>query len=265
MKRLALVFALIAAAACTPKPQVAVVAHRGYWNCEEAGFTRNSIASLRCAQEAGFWGSEFDVQLTGDDSLIVFHDGHLGEISITESPYSAIADHVLNNGEKIPFLDEYLEQGAKCTTTKLIFEIKETPNHERNILLTDLSIEALKRHGLFDPSRVVFISFCQDICEYLGENYPEFMTELLFQAYETPEAYVEKGINGVDLYFQDFQTDTTLCARSKDAGLKVNTWTVNDVETIKQLAVMGVDEITTDIPVDAREALAELGIKENRL
>ena len=30
-----------------------IVAHRGFWNCEEAGYAKNSIASLRCAQEAG--------------------------------------------------------------------------------------------------------------------------------------------------------------------------------------------------------------------
>jgi len=265
MKKLTLAIALIAVAACTPKQKVAVVAHRGYWNCEEAGYTRNSIASLRCAQKAGFWGSEFDVQLTGDDSLIVFHDSHIGEICIPESPYSAIADHVLENGEKIPFLDEYLEQGAKCKTTKLIFEIKEASTLERNILLTDLSIEALRKHGLFDPSRVVFISFCRNVCEYLGKNYPEFMTELLYQAYKTPEEYVEKGINGVDLYAPDFQNDTTLCARCKKVGLRVNAWTVNDVETIRQLAMMGVDEITTDIPADARKAITRLGKQENRL
>lgn len=41
-----------------------IVAHCGFWNCEEAGYSKNSIASLRCAQEAGLWGSEFDVNMT---------------------------------------------------------------------------------------------------------------------------------------------------------------------------------------------------------
>ena len=30
-----------------------IVAHRGFWNCEEAGYAKNSIASLKCAQQAG--------------------------------------------------------------------------------------------------------------------------------------------------------------------------------------------------------------------
>ena len=27
-----------------------IVAHRGFWNCEEAGYAKNSVAALRCAQ-----------------------------------------------------------------------------------------------------------------------------------------------------------------------------------------------------------------------
>ena len=37
------------------KKECGIVAHRGFWNCEEAGYAKNSIAALRCAQEAGFW------------------------------------------------------------------------------------------------------------------------------------------------------------------------------------------------------------------
>ena len=42
----------------------AIVAHRGYWNCKEGGYARNSLAALESAQKAGFWGSEFDVNMT---------------------------------------------------------------------------------------------------------------------------------------------------------------------------------------------------------
>ena len=52
-------------AAASPE-KVAVVAHRGFWNCPEAGYAQNSVAALKAAQDAGFWGSEFDVQLTSD-------------------------------------------------------------------------------------------------------------------------------------------------------------------------------------------------------
>ena len=43
-----------------PEHKVGIVAHRGFWNCEEAGYAQNSVAALRQAQLAGFWGSEFE-------------------------------------------------------------------------------------------------------------------------------------------------------------------------------------------------------------
>ena len=54
-----------------PEHKVGIVAHRGFWNCEEAGYAQNSVAALRQAQLAGFWGSEFDVQLTADTIVVV--------------------------------------------------------------------------------------------------------------------------------------------------------------------------------------------------
>ena len=55
--------------------EIAIVAHRGYWNCDAAGSAKNSLASLKQAQELGVWGSEFDVNMSLDGELLVFHDG----------------------------------------------------------------------------------------------------------------------------------------------------------------------------------------------
>ena len=61
-----------------PEHKVGIVAHRGFWNCEEAGYAQNSVAALRQAQLAGFWGSEFDVQLTAD-TIVVCEQKILGK------------------------------------------------------------------------------------------------------------------------------------------------------------------------------------------
>jgi glycerophosphoryl diester phosphodiesterase len=71
------------------KEKVGIVAHRGFWNCDEAGYAKNSIAALRCAQEAGCWGSEFDVNMTSDGVLLVYHDGNVEGVSIEKNPHSA--------------------------------------------------------------------------------------------------------------------------------------------------------------------------------
>ena len=72
--------------------QCGIVAHRGFWNCEEAGYAKNSVAALRCAQENGFWGSEFDVNMTSDGVLIVYHDSDVEGKKIEKHPYAQFKD-----------------------------------------------------------------------------------------------------------------------------------------------------------------------------
>ena len=55
--------------------QTKVIAHRGYWKCE--GSAQNSIRSLERAAEIGAYGSEFDVHLTADGVLVVYHDNEI--------------------------------------------------------------------------------------------------------------------------------------------------------------------------------------------
>lgn len=64
----------------------AIVAHRGYWNYKEGGYARNSLAALESAQKAGFWGSEFDVNMTSDGELLIFHDAHIDGKRIDQTP-----------------------------------------------------------------------------------------------------------------------------------------------------------------------------------
>lgn len=97
------------------KGKMGIIAHRGFWNCEEAGYARNSVAALRCAQENGFWGSEFDVNITADSVLVIFHDDNVNGKRFSEHPYSEFKDIVIENGETIPTIDQYLEQGGEIS------------------------------------------------------------------------------------------------------------------------------------------------------
>ena len=67
----------------TSERQVAIVAHRGYWASEAGGKSHNSIAALKAAQDLDFWGSEFDVNMTKDGVLLVFHDDAVRNLRIS--------------------------------------------------------------------------------------------------------------------------------------------------------------------------------------
>lgn len=231
-----------------------IVAHRGFWNCEEAGYAKNSIAALRCAQEAGFWGSEFDVNITADSVLIVYHDGEINGKKIEEYPYSEFKDFKIANGETIPTIDEFLAQGKKYPATKLVYEFKPQSNPETENTFVNLAIANLAENGLLDPDRVMFISFSRNICERLALMLPGYTVQYLNSDMD-PDQLDALNINGVDYNHEVFVKNPKWYRMARKNGMSVNAWTVNKEEDMVRMIKLGVDQITTDYPLELRALL----------
>lgn len=250
-------FAILPASSCSQDTEgTAIVAHRGYWNCEEAGYAQNSLAALKCAQEAGFWGSEFDVNMTSDEVLLVFHDGKINGKVIDQTPYSEFKDFRLPNGEPIPTVDEYLEQARKCPGTVLVYELKTHSTPEIEDRLVDLTIEKLGAFGLDSPDKVIFISFSINICKRLAQLMPEYTVQYLGGDY-SPDDLAAMGINGIDFHFNVFKEHPDWYSAARKHSMSVNVWTVDDEKTMQEMFDMGTDMLTTDKPDIARELLGE--------
>ena len=226
-----------------------IVAHRGFWNCEEAGYAKNSIAALRCAQEAGFWGSEFDVNITADSVLIVYHDGEIDGKKIEDHPYSEFKDFKIANGETIPTIDEFLAQGKKYPATKLVYEFKPQSNPETENTFVNLAIANLAENGLLDPDRVMFISFSRNICERLARMLPGYTVQYLNSDMD-PDQLHELKVNGVDYNHEVFVKNPKWYKMARKNGMSVNAWTVNKEEDMVRMIKLGVDQITTDYPLE---------------
>jgi len=239
----------------------AIVAHRGYWNCEKAGYAKNSLAALQCAQEAGFWGSEFDVNMTADGVLIVFHDSKIKGKKIEKHPFEEFKDYRLKNGEPIPTIDQYLEQGRKHPETVLVYELKKHSCDEVEDLFVDLSIEKLKQYDLLDPSKVIFISFSYHMCKRLAEKLPDFTVQFLSGTKE-PAKVMEDGINGIDYNYKTLKLNKKWVKKAKKLGMSTNTWTVNTLKDMEAIFKMKVGMITSDYPQIVRELLSSKRIKE---
>ena len=252
-----LIFPSIASA----RSKTGIVAHRGFWNCEEAGYAKNSVAALRCAQEAGFWGSEFDVNMTADGELIVYHDSDVEGKSIEKHPYAEFKDFKIKNGETIPTLDQYLEQGKKYPKTMLVYELKPHSCAEVEDRFIELTIEKLKEHKLLDPKRVMFISFSLHICEVLAEKLPQFTVQFLGSS-QSPDELYAKGINGVDYNHGVFDGHKDWHCQARSHKMSINAWTVNNVEDMKKMLDLGIDQLTTDYPLEARDLMKQMKIKE---
>lgn len=231
-----------------------IVAHRGFWNCEEAGYAKNSIAALRCAQEAGFWGSEFDVNITADSVLIVYHDGEIDGKKIEDHPYSEFKDFKIANGETIPTIDEFLAQDKKYPATKLVYEFKPQSNPKTENTFVNLAIANLAENGLLDPDRVMFISFSRNICERLARMLPGYTVQYLNSDMD-PDQLHELKVNGVDYNHEVFVKNPKWYKMARKNGMSVNAWTVNKEEDMVRMIKLGVDQITTDYPLELRALL----------
>ena len=243
------------------RKKTGIVAHRGFWNCEEAGYAKNSVAALRCAQEAGFWGSEFDVNMTSDGVLIVYHDSDVEGKKIEKHPYAQFKDFKIKNGETIPTIDQYLEQGKKYPETMLVYEMKPHSCAEVEDRFIELTIEKLKEHDLLDPERVMFISFSWHICKEMAKKLPGFTVQYL-EGDKNPEKVNADGVNRIDYQFSKFNTHNKWVKEAQDLGMTVNAWTVNKENNMEQMFNLGVNFLTTDNPLEARALMKDLKIKE---
>ena len=260
---LALALVLMATGCGSKEHKIAITAHRGYWDCEAAGFMENTIASLKAAQDNGFWGSEFDVHITADDKLLVNHDASLGGLDIHQMPIDSFLVMVHKNGEHPATADEYLEQGSK-SKCMLVWELKPNESQEQENKLVDGAIEALKAHNLYDPKRVMFISFSLNMCKRVAEKCPEFTNQFLegAEAELGPQEIFDMGINGIDYHFSKFDAHPEWVEQAHKLGMSVNVWTVDEKEDIQRMIDLGVDCITTNKPMLVREMLGERELKQ---
>jgi len=226
------------------KAQTQIIAHRGYFQAQPPT-TENSLQSLENAQKLKIYGSEFDVRMTKDGVLVINHDEHHGQMEISETPFKDLEALKLSNGEKFPTLKDYLKQGKKDSSLKLIVEIKpaKTPELENEITRKTLKmIKDMKLEG-----QTEYISFSLNICKQVKKLKPTFKVQYL-NGELSPEQIKSEGLDGMDYHYSVFQKNPTWIADAKALGLITNSWTVNDAAVYQELKNKGIGFVTTNIP-----------------
>ena len=240
--------------------KIAIAAHRGFWKCEQAVNCQNSIASLTLAQENSFWGSECDIHLTSDGEIIVNHDNDIDGLVIAEHTYSDLASHLLANGEKRPTFDEYLTQAEKAPKTVLVVEFKPQGSDKSDKALVRKAMKKIRKHGLWDPSRVTFISFSHCCCKSVAKLAPAFTNQYL-NGDIAPANLAKAGINGIDYHYNVLYEHPEWVEEAHHLGMSVNVWTVNKAKDMRNFMEMGVDVITTNEPLLLRKILGDKEFK----
>lgn len=239
-----------------PDIETQVIAHRGYW--DKAGSAQNSIASLKAAQDLGVYGSEFDVNMTADDRLVVVHGPSHGNIAdVRTASFDEVRAVKLSNGERTPTFEEYLEQGAKNDKVKLICEIKDHATSTRETQVVKAVLAAVEEAGMQD--RIEYIAFSRHVCTELVRLCPGVKVAYL-NGDLSPAELNEMGITGLDYQKSKMEGNPTWLREARSLGLTVNVWTLNSESDMEWAVVRGVDYVTTDDP-----ELLKYVIEQNRV
>ena len=238
-----------------------IVAHRGFHASE--GAARNSLNALKAAQNAGYWGSECDLQLTKDGEVLVVHGpmhpgkkGNGPRVDVQKSTKEEVQAILLESGEILPTLDEYLQQMTKSKATKLIIEIKNqlTPQLETEIV--QKTVDMVAKYGL--QEEVEYIAFRPFVCWEIARLAPKG-TKIAYLDGDYSPAYCKSmGCQGIDYNYKVLKKKKGWIKEAHKLGMYVNIWTVNKEEDIRWAIQNGVDYITTDNPVLVQQLINEM-------
>ena len=222
-----------------------VVAHRGAF--KKNGLPENSIGSLKEAIRLGCTGSEFDVWMTADDSLVIHHDPDYNKLEIEKVSFGELRTFSLSNGEKLPSLREYLLAGLENNTkTRLVLEIKPSKiSKERGRRVADKVLQLVRE--LKAEPMIVYISFDYGILDQLRKHDPKAILQYL-NGDHSPEQLKTEKIQGADYHYSVFKSRPEWIAEAKKNNIQLNTWTVNDSTDMKWLLDNKFDFITTNEP-----------------
>jgi glycerophosphoryl diester phosphodiesterase len=239
-----------------------IVGHRG-----GAGVApENTLPSFEAAWAAGVAWVETDVRLTRDGVPVLLHDAALDRTTTGHGAVSAITWDELQTvdagvrfapdfpGTRVPRLEELL--AAAAGRSGVLIELKAEP--ERPDLLVERALAAVEAAGAREWVRL--ISFEADLLERVRQAAAGQSIATGFIA-STAAGIIETALRLGCLSIHPRQTALTpaLVETARAAGLRINTWTANTPEQVCAAAEASVDEITTDFPAMAIDALVSTG------
>lgn len=221
-----------------------VIAHRGAW--KNTGAPENSIEALKHAIAMGCAGCEFDVHLSLDDVLFVYHDEEIERLWIEKTTSAELRKIKLSNGEPLPLLEEYLREGLKQQETRLILEIKPSIiNNQRSIkaaLKVLELVQTLKAEAITD-----YICFDYLACLEIKKKAPYAHVAYL-NGDKDPLELAAAQLDGLDYEFEVLQQNPDWITIARAENLSINSWTVDDEKVMDWLIAENIDFITTNEP-----------------
>ena len=250
-----------------------VIAHRGGRSLGP----ENTLYTYQRAVNLGVDVLEFDVHLTRDSHLAVIHDKtvdrttngsgavegyNLADLQKLDAAYRWSDDRgdafpLRGKGIKIPSLAEVfqifprmrmnieIKNPQPAAITSLCRTIQDH-NMSRKVMIASFSAGALKKFRTTCPAVATSAGASEAIWFYaLQKVHLESVYSPSAQALQVPENYGDLKL-----------TNKRFVAAAHARSMRVQVWTVNDVDSMKRLLKLGVDGIMTDYPQRLIEVLS---------
>lgn len=226
---------------------IKMIAHRGL----SAIAPENTVASIKAACDAGYYGVEYDVQLTSDGVWVVSHDDNLKKmtgqnVKIAETELIDLEKIVYNNGANIekydgiviPTLDEVLAVISNYDIVSVI-EIKTETDDKVDELL-----ELVEQYKLTKKVRI--ISFNAEPLKKVKKL--NVKIPISYLTHKVDESVIELcKNNGFDaVSFDKSKCDESSVKMITDAGLTPQCWTVDEMKDFEKFAGYGVEYFTSN-------------------
>ena len=252
----ALVQAALAVASMNLRNEVTVTAHRG----ASTVAPENTLAAFQAAIDAGADAIEFDVRLSADGQVIVFHDSDFRRVAddpraVVQTPLAEMRDIDIGgwfdpafSGERVATLAEALAfiDGRALA----LVELKPDPRNAQALLEATLDVIGRSRQA----DAVMLASLSPDLVRAARAAAPETQLALFANA-ALPGTARRTDFDMLGL--NHLQLDVAVVADARRRGYRLQAWTVNDPERMARYMDLGVDDISTDVPAEAVRVRAE--------
>jgi len=247
MKKICILL-VFAAVSVVVLAQPKITGHRG---CRFEGPYENTLAALKFAQDLGIESVEFDIQLTSDKKILVYH-GPLMPGDKTRSIHNMTFDEaravVLPGGHRMPTLEEWFDQARKTPDLKLILEIKRQENEELDRYITAESMKVVRECGM--TGQVDYTSFGENICDEVLRIDPSAKVLYIARGAKVPGAQwaKDKGYKGISYDLDSYMNNPGLAEEAEKLGIETTMWIVNTPEIYDWAAKHHITWTTSDHP-----------------
>lgn len=237
-----------------------IVGHRGsQWGVE------NTRAAFINGANAGAWGLECDIRVTGDGTFVISHDASYKRLGGPETQIADMSTASIMSTKLISKRHGVTYEGTPCSLAEFLDicnEYQVVPVVEVKVCTSIHSNTGDVNEPIFDgipalinlidkkgcSDRVVIISFMPGVVDFIHRHYPDITVQVLAG---DGDGTIDEWVDWCIEHKMDLDVVHTIVTkqavdRMHEAGLKVNAWTVDRVEDFERVKAAGVDYITTN-------------------